>query len=1096
MTKFKLLLFSILAFMSLNMNSQRVITGEVKNASDGSPVMGAAIQIVGTTSGAKTTNDGSYSLSVPAQLKGTITLKVSYLGMKNQTKTVAANDSKVNFSLEEDKFKIDEVVVTAIGIKKDRKSLGYSTQEVKSEDITKAAQGDVFKGLEGKVAGLQVTQASGVAGAGTNIVLRGATSITGSNQPLMVVDGVIIDNTQNYSGNPNDGTNNLLGSNGGVSSSNRGIDLNPEDIESVNVLKGASAAALYGSDASNGAIIITTKKGRNKGETKKGISVSYNTSLSFDNVNKYVPLQTKYSQGSGGKYADPSVSNTSGSWGANVDTLFYIQDPTYTWSSYGRIVGASNPSANKTKVSPFDNQRNFFETGITTDNNISVTGGNDKNQFRFSISDRYQKGVLPTNFYNRVNLSFGANSNISDKFRMSYTLNYVNTNDNKLQQGSNTSGVMLGLLRTPITFDNANGAADPNDKNSGAYMFADGSQRAYRHFATYDNPYWTANNNFYKDFVDRIYGSVQANYDINTFMTLTARFGGDMYSDRRHQYIEINSAALGTGSNRIDNYFSRVLTGDLFVTMPFALRNNWNSTYILGANIYDNYSQQQYNEGNNLIQQGFSNMTNASSFLTSELYGTKRKYSFYGVAKYDWNNTVFVEGTLRMDRTSTLEKDYNTYVYPSLNLGYVFSEDLNLNPKVLSYGKIRSSFAIVGKDAPMYSTKNYFGAATVSDPWANGITFPFNGTAGYQAVNTFGYNKLKNEFTYSYELGAEMKFFQNKLGLDVTTYYNKSTNQIIPVDVSPSTGYAAAVLNAGSLQNFGVEITLNATPVRTKDFRWDVLVNWNMNRNKVLSLYPGLNTLSVGGFSGTTINHVIGQPYGQIYGVDWVRDASGNVVINDDPTSDEYGKPIADVTPKVIGNPNPNFMMGFGNTFTYKQWTLSTLLSWKNGGQLWNGTKGTLITMGRALETENRGSTTVFSGVAGHLDADNNILHYNAAGAEVAGAGGTNTTQTTLDQAWYQGNGGGFGPVASQFVENSDFLKLREIALSYNFSTKSWKTVKSLELGLFLRNVLLWTPYTGIDPEQSLTGASNIQGLDYYNMPGIRSFGIKARLGF
>jgi hypothetical protein len=530
--------------------------------------------------------------------------------------------------------------------------------------------------------------------------------------------------------------------------------------------------------------------------------------------------------------------------------------------------------------------------------------------------------------------------------------------------------------------------------------------------------------------------------------------------------------------------------------MPFKFRNNWNSSFVIGANIYDNYYQQLYAEGNNLLSPNFANMANASTYITKDIYGQHRKYSGYGVARFDWNNVVFLEGTLRMDRTSTLAKEFNTYLYPSLNLGYVFSEDMNLNPKFLSYGKVRTSFAMVGKDAPAYVTKTYYNAGSTIDPWASGVQFPFNGVGGFQSSTSLGNSRLQNEYTYSYEIGTELKFFENRVGVDLTQYYNVSTNQIIPVSVSPSSGYTSQYLNAGKIQNWGLEAMLNITPVKTKSFKWDVMVNWSMNRSKVLSLYPGLTNLGMGGFASTDIQQVVGQQYGVLYGTDWLRDASGNVVIDDDQSSTTYGKPLADVKPTVIGNPNPNFLMGFGNTFTYKRLSLNVLLSWKNGGQLWNGTRGALVTMGTAKETEARGTETVFTGVLGHLDANNNIVHYDASLNEVSGAGAVNTISTALNQAWYQGNGGGFGAVSSQFVENADFLKLREIALNFSFDTKKWKTVKAFDVGFFARNIILWTPYTGIDPEQSLTGASNLQGLDYFNMPGICSFGIKAKASF
>ncbi|MFN5847689.1 MAG: SusC/RagA family TonB-linked outer membrane protein [Chitinophagales bacterium] len=1098
MQREKLLFLWLATILGLSLNAQRTITGKVISSNDNDGISGATVLVEGTNIGARTNNEGVFKLTIPEKMNGSLKLKASFLGFKSSYQTLALGATSVDFILSEDKMKLDEVVVTAIGIKKEKKSLGYSSQEVKSEEITRAAQGDVFKGLDGKVAGLQITQSSGVAGAGVNMRLRGPTSLRGSNQPLLVVDGIIIDNSQNIGGNPDDGDNTLLGSNGSTSASNRGVDINPEDIESVNVLKGASASALYGSQAANGAIIITTKKGRSRSEAKKGIDIVYSSSYSLDNVNKFYDLQNKFSQGSGGKYADPATSGGFAggtSWGALIDTLRYWKDPSYTYSIHGRIVGQSNPNGTE-KVTPFDNQRNFFEQGFTTDHSIALNGGTTKNPFRFSISDRYQKGYMPNNFHNRFNMGFGATNEFSDKFNISYSLNYTNSRENQLQQGINTSGIMLALLRSPVTFDNANGAENPNLIENRAYELANGRQRTFRAGGGYNNPYWSANNDFSKTNVDRIIGSITANYDLNSFITLTGRFGGDVYSQRNHQYIEINSRAQTTGSNRIINVNSKVITADVFLTMPFKLKNNWNSSFIIGANVYDNSSNQQYNEGNGLYQQHFYNMNNASSFITKENYTDQRKQSVYGVAKFDYLNKIYLEGTIRIDRTSTLNPEFNTYVYPSLNASYIFSEDMT-NKGIISFGKVRGTFAMVGRDADPYVTKNYFTPATMDDPWSgNGIQFPFGATQAYQSRNVAGNPNLQNEFTYNYEIGTDIRFFDNRLGIDVSLYYNKSTNQIIPVEISSGTGYAASVLNAGSLQNLGMEVMLNATPVKTKHFKWDAFINWSLYRNKVLDLYPGINTLSIHGFSGTTINHIIGQPWGVIYTSEFLRDESGRMIINDDKTSDEYGKPIVDPNLKVMGNPNPNFIMGIGNTFTYKNWSLSTLLSWKNGGEMWNGTKGTLNTFGVSKETENRGSSTIFSGVAGHTDADGKVFHYDAAGNEVAGAGGTNSVQTILDESWYSGNGGGFGGAVGQFVEKTDFLKLRELCLSYNFNTDKLKIFKGLELGLFVRNILLWTPYSGVDPEQSLTGNSNIQGLDYYTMPGMRSIGLKARVAF
>ncbi|HET6991883.1 MAG TPA: TonB-dependent receptor, partial [Bacteroidia bacterium] len=423
---------------------------------------------------------------------------------------------------------------------------------------------------------------------------------------------------------------------------------------------------------------------------------------------------------------------------------------------------------------------------------------------------------------------------------------------------------------------------------------------------------------------------------------------------------------------------------------------------------------------------------------------------------------------------------------------FVFTDALGMSEnKILPFGKLRVSFAQVGKDAPPYSLLSYYSIANVADGWTTGNSFPYNGYVGLTQNDVLGNANLKPEKTKSFEIGTDLRFIKNRIGLDVTYYHSKSIDQILNVPIAGSTGYGYEVLNAGSIENKGWEVVLNATPFHKKNFRWDIVLNWSRNRNKVLELAPGIDNLFLGGFENPSIRAVVGQPYGMIYGGRWLRDGNGNMVIDDfgqntNPSGANYnpnlGYPIADNQVGVIGNINPDWLGGMTNTLTWKQFSFTFVIDVRKGGDIWNGTRGALVFFGRAKETDNRGSTTVFSGVKGHYDENGNVVL----------SGATNDVSVPLDQTWYQGNGGGFGSVAEDFIEDGSYVRLRSLQLTYNFNQKFLNKAHFYDLSLSFigRNVLLFTKYKGIDPETSLTGSSNSQGMDYFNMPNTRSMGL------
>lgn len=1104
-------IFAIIMAMSLQLAAQeRFISGKVTSKDDGTTIPGVSVTVVGGAIGTSTDIDGKYRLSVPPNAK---TIRFSGVGVKTKDVTIGSAAS-LDVVMENDVLKLDEVVVTAIGIKREKKALGYSVQDISGDALTKASQGNVLQSLTGKIAGLQITTASGVPGASTNIKLRGINSLKGNNQPLFIIDGIPVDNSVFTSGNPDNGDNNFLD---GVGNSNRAADINPDDIESITVLKGGAATALYGIKAGNGAIIITTKKGERATGGNK-INVSFSSSLSFESVNRFVETQKKYGQGSrydsygSGLYEanpypygpDDPVFEKRFSWGPSIDQLSYNGDATYAWDSRGKIVFSSDPSATS-KVLAYD-QNDFFQTGTIWNNNVSVTGGSDAGTYRFSLSNLKNDGIIPLSTFRRTVLSMAGQSVVSTKMKISGNISYSNSGGQRIQQGSNTSGLMLGLLRTPITFDNRNGASDPEDP--AAFVFANGRPRTYRGTGGYDNPYWTINRNPFKDEVNRIFGNIQTDYFFNNWLTATYRIGGDIYSDERNAAFDKYSATASAGRVINDQYHFKQFNSDLLLTAQGRLSNTLNGTLIIGNNIQKVTASQLYVQGDGLTIPTFFNMSNAQSVISKYLPAeSEAAYSFYGDAKVDFKSYLYLGLTGRVDNVSTLNPDQRTFFYPGASLGFVFTDAFGIeNNKFLPYGKVRASYAKVGNGAQAFFLRNYYTNAAVADGWVSGISFPFNGTPGFTQDDTYGNNDLVPENTVELELGTDLRFFNNRVGLDFTYYKRNGKDLILPVDIAASTGGLAAIFNSGEVENKGLEVSLNITPVKTKSFEWNIGINWSKNKSKVLKLADGLEQLFLNGFEGTSINAIEGQPHGLIWGIKYLEDGNGNLILNDDPTvpgdvndtkNPLFALPVAGTKSEVIGDPNPDWIGGISNTFTWKGFSLYVLIDIKHGGDIWNGTKGALTYFGTSNLTENRGTTVVYDGLMGHLDADGNIAHYEN-GVEVAGPGAANTTAAELSEYWYTTEGGGFGTTSKQFVEDGSYTKLRELSLSYSFNPTLLKKspFRSFELGVFARNIIIDTDYDGIDPETSLTGAGNSQGLDYFNMPGTKSFGVSLKVGF
>lgn len=1073
MRKF-LLLFLVFCSLSLSaLAQQKTISGTVNSSVEGEGVLpGVAVSVKGSTTGTITDLNGKYSLIVPSEA----TLVFSYIGMKKH-ETQVSGRSTIDISLEPDILGLDEVVVTAIGISREKKSLGYAVQDIIGDKINNAETGNLLSAITGKVAGVNITSSAGASGAASFINIRGQNSISGNNQPLFVVDGVPIDNSMNYSGNPDDLQNNLTQ---GYNYSNRAIDLNPDDVKSISVLKGGAATALYGMRAGNGAIIITTRKG---GDTGGRMNISISSSVAIDKVNRLPEMQMMYAQGNNGVYG----TTTPNSWGPKISDLRFDGATDSPRDVNGNLVLATSPLAKQNMPAiAYDNPANFFQPGLTFNNNVSLSGGNSESNFFISIGNNSSKGIIPRNNFGKTSVKIAGETKMGSKLTISGSANYIRSGGDRVQQGSNISGVMVGLFRCTPTFDNSNGHGSDGFKFEDAYMYADGTPRRY---AGYDNPYWTVNKNPLTDQVDRLISYALLQYKPLENFTLSYRIGDDFYSDRRKGHTALLSANIPDGQQEEDFHYNNSINSDLTLNYSREIVKGIYANATIGQNMFQSYVQQLYNQGNGFVIPDFFHMSNTSSQLVRENTTKYRTAAIYGDIQFSVKNIVYLGFTGRNEWSTTLPENNNSFFFPSASAGFIFSELPGLKGNdILSYGKLRASYAKIANHATPYNILNTFVSAQLSDGWAQAGSFPFNGIAGFAPNNILANPTITPEILLSRELGFEVKLLKNRVNFDISYYNNQNKDLLINVPVTGSTGYVAQYANAATMENKGIEIMANVVPVSKGNFNWGITLNYSRNKNEVLSLAPGVTDIELGGFTGSTINVVVGEAYGSMFSTSFYKDSQGRLIINDDPLSAGYGYPIKDETMKSLGGVAPNWLMGISSDLSYKGLGFTFLVDIKNGGIMWDGTRGRLVGFGVAKETENRGQTKVFEGVKGHI---------NEANGEIISEGEVNNIEAELSQYYYSTIGGGASPAQEQYVEKTDWLRLREATLSYEMGKLFENTfLKKMNVYFTGRNLWLKTPYKGIDPETNLMGAFNAQGLDYFNMPNTKSYVFGVKLEF
>jgi TonB-linked SusC/RagA family outer membrane protein len=1046
---------------------QRTITGIVTSSVAGEgPLPGVTISVKGTTTGTITGADGKFLLNVP---QGSRTLIISYIGMKTQE--VEIGDSHViDVILEPDILKLNEVVVTALGISREKKALGYAVQDVKQDVIERTGNTDLAGAMQGKLAGIDIKPSSGMPGASSQIVIRGARSFTGNNTPLYVIDGMPIASTADIQAGA--GGDFSLAGDGvtGADLSNRAVDIDPSDIESINILKGQAAAALYGIRASNGVIIITTKSGKKNAPGKPVISISHTSSLS--RVSRTPDFQTTYAQGLYGSY----VPNSSSSWGPKIVDL--PNDPVYGGNANGHPGKFFVPQLERAQVADpwvtpqvFNNWKDYFRTGYSGTTNATITQATENGSFALGMTETSQSGIALSTGMNRWNAKASAERKLNKNFSTGFSSNFSRTDIDKLPSGNDAA--LAGVLGAPASY-NLKGYPYhvPGDPYSQIY---------YRSIASYDNPYWASENYKFSEKTDRFFGNGYINYaaKVNDAMNLKVRYQVGMDSYTTH-YSDIFEYGHNGSNGLIDNYGISSSTVNSLLTANY----EWKVSSSLGLNAmigneFNQGSYKTYSEhGEGFNFGGWTNIRNANIVTANESKGQDRTVGFFGSLSLDWQSMLFLNATGRNDIVSTMPANNRTFFYPSVSLSFVASE-LNAikNSNWISFAKMRFSYAEVGQ-AGSY-TKNYYTTPGYSGSWWSGspILYPIDGINSYIPNNIQYDPNLKPQNTRSYEVGAELRFFKNRFGIDYTFSRQNVEDQIFTVPLAGSTGIRKLLMNGGKVHTISHEIVMNATPVTAKNFQWDMNINFTKVDNIVDELAPGVESIFLGGFDIPQVRAAIGTTYPVIYGVSFVRDQKGRIVVEDNPGSPTHGMPLTG-EPAVIGKVSPDFILGATNTFTWKGISLSALFEWKNGGKMLSASNGLLDFYGMSKRTEDRESTFIFNGVKPD-GTPNDIVR-----------GGPSDPGALQDL--YQNV---LTNIDEYDVHDNSFVKLRELTLRYSPAKKVFSSV-NMGVSLFARNILIWTALENFDPESS-QGNTNMGGaFERFSMPQVTSYGFSLDLTF
>lgn len=1088
MRKFTLFLaFLFFVGMQVVQAQDKALTGTVTSSEDGQPIPGVQVVVKGTTLGTITDLDGNFSLTAPSDATA---LVFTYIGMASQEIAIGT-ETNFTVTMEPDILNLEGVVVTALGITREKKSLGYAVQEVSGEELTQVRETNVVNSISGKVSGVQIRQ-SPTMGGSANVLIRGTTSLTQNNQALFVVDGIPLNNNNtnedrvvanSTSSNQNDGW-------GGYDYGNAAMDINPDDIESMSVLKGAAATALYGSRAANGVILITTKKGR-KGKGG-GIGVTINSGLTLSMIDKSTlpKHQDLYGGGYGPFYEDPTANffygdvngdgiddliaptSEDASWGAKFDPNLMVVH----WDALDPE--ASNYGEKRPWVAGANGIDYFFQTGLKWTNSISFDGANDNGRFRVSYTNLDEEGTVVNSSIKKNTVNFAGDYNFNDRLSVDANVTYVNT------QGLGRYGTGYDGMNPMQSFGQWFQRNVDLKRLEEKYLRADGSQLSWNHSywtsddgshlkpIYFDNPYWTRYKNFEDDERNRIYGFTALNYKFTDWFTLTGRMSMDNYSEVQNERIAVGSVDPSYYSNFTRN----------FMEINYDLMLKFNKTFgdislngLIGSNSRKNVIQSILGEtvGGLVVPDLYSISNSVSPSQITETMAEKRVNAIFASASIGFRSFVYLDLTARNDWSSTLPEGNNSYLYPAVSLSFVLTElegmqDINW----LSYAKVRGNYAEVGNDAPIYKTVTTY---TQNTSWGDLALFSVNSTL--QNPN------LKPEKTKSWEFGAEASLFKRRLSFDIATYKANTLDQILPVLTSPMSGYTRMWVNGGEIENQGWEISVSGTPVKTQSgLTWDLGVNWFTNKNKVLSLYGDVDNLLIYSAWDVSINATVGEAYGAIRGTDFVY-------TNGKKTVDENGYYLRTETDEVIGNINPDWNMGITSNLRYKGIGLYILVDMQQGGDIYS------------VSTKYGQATGLYEETAENNDKGIPMRNPVEEGGgylfpETVYEDGTpNTTYVPAyrwGRAFYYNN----SPTA-RYVFDASYVKLREVALSYSLpvSVVDKTPFTNVTFSLVGRNIWIISKNTDhFDPETGL-GSGNNQGIETGSYPTVKTFGFNLKLG-
>ena len=1054
------------------------VRGIVTTEEDGEPVIGASVIVKGTSLGTVTDVNGRFELSgfPPSATR----LLISYISLMAKEVAIAP---QVSVTLKSDTHLLDEVVVTALGISREKKALGYTAQEVKQDALVQGKDNNLLNSLSGKIAGVRITNTQGDVGS-SRIVIRGETSIAGENQPLFIVDGIPVDNSQ------------LNARSSGRDFKNAIADLNPEDIKTLTVLKGPNAAALYGARAAHGAIVITTKGGDKR---QKGIGITLHSSTQVSFVATLPEFQNLFGQGAGGRfsYVDGKGAGVNDgvdeSWGPRLDIGLLIPQFDSPLDADGNRVATP-------WVSHPNNVRDYFRMGISTNSGISVARGDDKYQFRVGYNYEKQVSIVPDAGTNKTNISLNTDYHLAKWIVVGATANYIVYTAPSLPGSATPSGSNVRSNSPMLQFLWFGRQVDTNS------LKADYTRNWNSSY--YDNPFWSASYNTQSQERHRLIGDLHAEFRLTDGLNVRFRTSTDWYNDRRKSKVKWGSAGAGSpyGSYAEDAYTVKENNTEVLATYIKQLNKNWGIDALLGFNVRNKQYENNYQAAPRLAVADLYTLTNSRDPLTSSNdFYRLRQYGLYGSIQLDYRRWAFLNITGRNDWSSTLPVDNNSYFYPSVTASVLLSEAFGWRSKAVNYLKIRGGWSQVGADANPYQLATVFTSETA-----------FNGNP-LQSSSTIGMNpNLKPEKTSSIEAGFEAAFWDNRLYLDFTYYKTDSRNQILKLATTAASGYTSQVRNAGHIRNRGYEIQLGAVPIQTsKGFRWNLDLNYGANSSKVVKLDDeGLITSYQLYSSGIQILASVGEAYGTLFGTSYVRDANGNVVV------DANGLPKISTTNKTLGKFTPDWTGGISNTFSYRSLSLSFLIDASVGGSIFSNTNKTGKYTGVLANTLS-GRDAEHGGLWYYTDAmGNNVrlpespsysvssdgLYYVQVNGQstrvyqdgimvegVTESGSKNEEVVSAEKYYHR-----IYSIAEANVYDASYVKLREVALSYRLPRLWTQKLHLQEASVTLTGRNLWTIYKSvpnIDPESALT-TGNAQGVEAYSLPTTRSFGVNLSVKF